>query len=67
MPDTVRIDFLFPLGTLVRWAEEPDVRWRVIERFYREGVVSRYVRYRLQAGTQDRMAYEIDLEPWEDA
>jgi hypothetical protein len=47
----------------VRWAARPEARWRVIERFSREGEVSRSVRYRLRRlrETEDAMADEADV------
>jgi hypothetical protein len=66
--DDVRVTFLFALGQRVRWRGEPDARWRVIERSYREDVVRRDVRYLLQSlSDRDRVTvYEPDLSPEED-
>jgi hypothetical protein len=63
MPETVRVTFLYALGHEVCWAARPEARWRVIERFYREGEGSRYVRYRLRRlhDTEDAMADEADV------
>ena len=63
MSETVQVTFQYAIGQWVRWAEQPGVRWRVIERVYREGYASPFVRYRLHAAgdTQDAMAYEPDL------
>jgi hypothetical protein len=66
--DLVPITFLYTLGQRVRWRGEPDARWRVIERSYREDVVRRDVRSLLQS-LNDReraMAVEPDLSPEED-
>lgn len=68
MHETVRVPFLYALGQDVRWAKRPDVCWRVIERHYYEGVVSRYILYRLRAAndTEAAMAYQPDVTPAED-
>jgi hypothetical protein len=67
MSETVAVTFLYALGQQVRWAERPAHVWRVLERHYREGTVSRYIRYRLMAvgDPEDAMAYEPDLLPLE--
>jgi hypothetical protein len=75
--DLVPITFLYALGERVRWVERPGAAWWVIERFYRERVDRRIVRYRLTPyidpqGTdmpslEEAMAYEPDLSPLEDA
>ena len=66
MAETVPVTFRYELGQRVRWAEQPEGRWRVIERHYREGTFSTYIRYRLRRvnDTEDAMAYEPDLDPW---
>ena len=53
-------------GNEPRWAEQPEGGWRVIERHYREGTFSAYIRYRLRRvnDTEDGMADEPDLDPW---
>jgi hypothetical protein len=68
MADLVPITFLFALGQRVRWRGEPDARWRVIERSYREDVVRQDVRYLLQSlnDRERRAVYEPDLSPEEE-
>ena len=67
MSETVHVTFQYAIGQQVRWTESVR-RWRVIERFYREGYASPVVRYRIQSAndTEQTMAYEPDLTPWED-
>jgi hypothetical protein len=69
MPEDVTVTFLFALGQRVRWAMDPDERWRVIARMYEQSTLRTGVRYQLRAmnDTQDVVVYEDDLSPLEDA
>jgi hypothetical protein len=68
MPETVSVTFLYALGQRVRWALEPDGRWRVIARRYEQSRFRTGVQYQLRAlnDTQDCIAYEDDLAPLEE-
>jgi hypothetical protein len=68
MSDTVPVTFRYALGQRVRWALEPEVRWRVMARLYEQSQLRSGVRYQLRAmdETQDAVAYEDDLASLED-
>jgi hypothetical protein len=68
LSDTVPVTFRYALGQRVRWALEPDGRWRVIARLYEQSLLRSGVRYQLRAmdETQDVVVYEDDLAPVED-
>lgn len=69
MAELVPITFLSTLGQRVRWALEPDGRWRVMARLDEQSRLRSGVRYQLRAmnDTQDVSASEPDLTPAKDA
>lgn len=67
MPQTVRITFLYAIGSQVRYADDPRP-YTILTRTYTErGILGPVVTYRLERhGTTLDTAYEPDLTPWEE-